>query len=197
MVFDKTGTLTEGRFGVARIWTLGERSEDEVLALAATLERRSEHPVAQAIVAAGEERGLVFLELDRFASLPGKGVEATVGGREIKVVSPGYLREAGIEPPAASTGAGPMTLVYVLEDERVIGALGLADRVRAESREAVAELRDLGVEAIMLTGDNQAVAEWVAAELGLRRVPCRCIAAGQGSPDTRPAGPGIHRGHGR
>ncbi len=167
VVFDKTGTLTEGRFGVTHVWALEGRSENEVLALAASLERRSEHPIAQAIVAAGEERGLVFPELDRFASLPGKGVEATVGGREIKVVSPGYLREAGIEPPSASTGTGPMTLVYVLEDGQVVGSLGLADRVRPESREAIAGLRELGIEAIMLTGDNQAVAEWVAAELGL------------------------------
>jgi Cu2+-exporting ATPase len=86
-----------------------DRTEDEVLALAASLERQSEHPIAKAIVAAAEERGLAFVELDSFVSLPGKGVEARRGDRDIKVVSPGYLREAGIEPPAAAHDGGPMT----------------------------------------------------------------------------------------
>ncbi len=93
VVFDKTGTLTEGRFGVSQVWTFGDQGEDEVLALAASLESRSEHPIAQGIVRSAQERRLTLLSIDDFSSIPGKGVEATIEGRQLSVVSPGYLAE--------------------------------------------------------------------------------------------------------
>jgi P-type Cu2+ transporter len=167
VVFDKTGTLTEGRFGVAEVRAAAGRSETEVLRLAASLEQRSEHPIARAIVAAAEQRRVGLVEPDRFLSLPGKGAEADIEGRKVRVVSPGYLREAGIDGEGVATAVRPMTVVYVLEDEHVIGALGLADVIRPESKDAIAQLRELGVRTVMLTGDTQAVAAWVAAELGL------------------------------
>jgi Cu2+-exporting ATPase len=167
VVFDKTGTLTEGRFGVSRVWTSSGRTEDEVLALAASLESRSEHPIAQGIARSAKDRGLEALAIEDFSSIPGKGVEAAIGGRRIKVVSPGYLSEHGVAVPALDTGGKPLTLVHVLEDETLIGSLGLADVVRVESREAVEGLHRLGIKAIMLTGDNETVARWVAEELGL------------------------------
>ncbi len=167
VVFDKTGTLTEGRFGVNNIWTFGDQAADEILALTASLESRSEHPIAQGIVRSAVEKGLKLLEVDDFTSIPGKGVGASAHGRQLKVVSPGYLTEQGIGAPSIDTEEQPLTVVYLLEGEIPLGALGLADVVRAESREAVKGLQRLGIKAIMITGDNEVVARWVAEELGL------------------------------
>ncbi|MCE5254389.1 MAG: copper-translocating P-type ATPase [Actinomycetia bacterium] len=167
VVFDKTGTLTEGRFGVDRVWAFDGQEEDAVLTLAASLERHSEHPIAQGIVRSAEDKDLALYPVDDFSSIPGKGVEATIEGRRLKVVSPSYLSEEQIEMPPVGNGGRPLTVVYLVEDGRPLGALGLADVVREESREAVAGLRNLGIKAIMLTGDNEDVARWVAEDLGL------------------------------
>ena len=105
--------------------------------------------------------------VEDFSSIPGSGVRATVGGRRLSVVSPGYLLERRIEAPAVDTGDRPLTVVYLLDGDRPLGALGLADVVRPESRQAVRALRDLGIRTVMITGDNEAVARWVAEELGL------------------------------
>jgi Cu2+-exporting ATPase len=181
VVFDKTGTLTEGRFGVAVVWAFPESGDgvareeddkilprdDEILALAASLESRSEHPIAQGIVRSAGERGLSLSEVEGFTSLPGKGAEATVLGRRLRVVSPGYLEEHGIEAPSVDTDARPLTVVYLLEEDRPLGALGLADVLRTESRQVVEGLQEAGIKAIMMTGDNDDVARWVAEDLGL------------------------------
>lgn len=167
VVFDKTGTLTEGRFGVSEVWSFDESREDDILALAASLESRSEHPIAQGVVRSVKERGIELRQVDDFSSIPGKGVQGTVDGSRFRVVSPGYLREQGIETPPMDKEARPLTVVYLLEDDRLRGALGLADVIRSESRAAVKGLQDLGVMAIMITGDNEAVAKWVAEELDL------------------------------
>lgn len=167
VVFDKTGTLTEGRFGVAQVWTFAEQQEDEILAQAASIERHSEHPIAQGIVRSAEERGLALRPVDGFSSIPGKGVEATVDGRRLSVVGPGQLQEKGIEPPSLDKADRPLTVVYLLEGDRPLGAVGLADVVRTESKEAVKGLQALGIRAVMITGDNEEVARWVAEELGL------------------------------
>ncbi len=167
VVFDKTGTLTEGRFGVSKVWAFGDQGEDEILTLAASLESRSEHPIAQGIVRSAKERELGLLSVDDFSSIPGKGVEATVQSRRLGVVSPGYLAERNIEAPYLDKGGRPLTVVYLLEGDRPLGALGLADVIRAESLETVLGLQALGIKAIMLTGDNEEVARWVADELGL------------------------------
>ena len=167
VVFDKTGTLTEGRFGVTDVLAFADADRDTVLRLAAAVESRSEHPVARAVASAVPDAPAA----ERFRAVPGKGAEADAEGRHVAVVSPGYLREAGIAEPdeAAAEGlsAQGKTVVYVLADGRPVGAIALADVVRAESREAVAALRALGVRVLMLTGDNRRVAAWVAAELGL------------------------------
>ncbi len=167
VVFDKTGTLTEGRFGVGEVWTFAGHQEDDVLALAASLENRSEHPIAQGIVRSAEERGLQLLPVDDFSSIPGKGVEATIDGRRLRVVSPGYLGEQDIEPPSVDKEGRPLTVVYLLEGDQPLGALGLADVMRTESKETVKGLQDLGIQVVMITGDNEDVARWVAQALGL------------------------------
>ncbi|GMU21394.1 MAG: copper-translocating P-type ATPase [Phycisphaerae bacterium] len=170
ILFDKTGTLTEGRFGVSDVIPLGEQDENDLLKLAASLESQSEHPIAQGIVDSAKERQIDFSAPKEFKAIPGKGAQATVEGRNVKVVSPGYLKENDLnvdnEKIREVAGQGK-TVVYVLLDDTVIGAIGLADIIRAESREALARLREMGIQTMMITGDAEAVAKWVAEELEL------------------------------
>ncbi len=170
VVFDKTGTLTRGEFGVTDVIPLSEMDEEEVLRLAATLESRSEHSIARGVVKSAEERGIDPLEVESFDSIPGKGVLGEVGGRSLKVVSPGYLEEGGIQLDdrrAEEAKEGGKTVVFLLEDERPLGALALGDALRPESKEAVERLKSMGIKCMMLTGDNRYVAEQVSGELGL------------------------------
>jgi Cu2+-exporting ATPase len=167
IIFDKTGTLTQGKFGVTDTLVFAEGlSEGEVIKYAASVEAFSEHPIAQSIaVSAGDT-----FETTGFNSIPGKGAEAKVNGRDVKVVSPGYLREKGIPFDDARIGKiaeQGKTVVFVLIDGQLSGAIGLADIIRPESREAVAKLKEMGVQVMMLTGDNKQVAKWVADELAL------------------------------
>lgn len=170
IVFDKTGTLTEGRFGVSGVTPLSDLGETGVLTLAAAVERHSEHPIAQGLLRGAEERGLDLPAAGDFRALPGKGARATVDGRELLVVSPGYLREHAIAVDEQAvepiTGKG-RTVVYLVEGDRALGAVALADVIREESRQAIARLHELGIRAMMLTGDNEQTAEGVAQELGL------------------------------
>ena len=170
VVFDKTGTLTQGRFGVTDVLSLSGESEEELLRLAASLESRSEHPIAAGIVQAARERGLALADPAGFTAIPGKGARARVNGAEVAVVSPGYLRDRGIESAderVAAVAAQGKTIVHLLVDDRPVGAIALADIVRPESREALERLRALGIRSMMLTGDAEPVARWVAGELGL------------------------------
>ncbi|MBK1702191.1 copper-translocating P-type ATPase [Thiococcus pfennigii] len=170
IVFDKTGTLTEGRFGVSDLVALGDRPQDEVLRLAAALESQSSHPIAAGVVEAARARDIVPAEVSDFENLPGQGARAAVEGRDVAVVSPGYLGEHGIavedDRPRALMAAGK-TVVFVLVQDELVGAIALADVVREESRDAIARLKDKGIRCIMLTGDAEAVAKRVAGELGL------------------------------
>ncbi|MEF8940466.1 MAG: copper-translocating P-type ATPase [Salinivenus sp.] len=166
VIFDKTGTLTEGRFGVTDTLSFNGMPEDELLRYAAAVESRSEHPIAKGIVEAVDDAPGV----EDFTSITGKGAEGRVDGRDVKIVSPGYLRENGYEMTDARyeelSGQGK-TVVFVIIDEELAGAVALADVIREESKEAVATLRSMGIQVMMLTGDNRQVAEWVAGELGL------------------------------
>ena len=167
VIFDKTGTLTEGRFGVAEVLPLGDATREELLGLAASVEQYSEHPIARAIASEAS----ISASVTDFAAIPGKGARASVDGREIAVVSPGYLAEAGIPQPdgASEFFSGDRTVVFVLRDDELLGAISLSDVVRPESVGAIRHLREMGVESIMLTGDNEAVAARVAAQLGIKR----------------------------
>ncbi|MGE5826337.1 MAG: copper-translocating P-type ATPase [Bacteroidota bacterium] len=170
VVFDKTGTLTEGRFGVSDIVPLAELKEDECLRFAAALESRSEHPIAKGVLRAAQERGLALPEPSGFRNLTGRGAQARVESREVMVVSPGYLREHGLEARDARLdrlAQQGKTLVYLLVDGKPAAALALADVVRPESRAAVERLKGMGLKCMMLTGDSRAVAQTVAGELGL------------------------------
>ena len=167
MLFDKTGTLTKGEFGVTDTLLLADDlGVEQVLSYAASVEARSEHPIAKGIVAASD----TLAQAEEFQAVPGKGVIGRVDGRVVKVVSPGYLQELGLE--AADPRIRPLsqqgkTVVFVLIDGQLAGAIALADIIRPESREAISRLKQMGVQAMMLTGDKHEVAEWVAGELGL------------------------------
>ncbi len=170
VVFDKTGTLTRGVFGVTDILTFADTKEDEVLAKAASLEQNSEHPIARGIVRSARERNLTLIAPEDFKAIPGKGVEAKIGGTLTRVVSPGFLDEQGLaaqDERIEKVAAQGKTVVFVLQDRAVLGALALADIVRDESREAIIRLKAMDIRCMMLTGDNRFVAKWVAEELGL------------------------------
>ena len=173
IVFDKTGTLTEGRFGVTDVISLGGRSEEDLVRLAASLESQSEHPIAAGVVRGAQERKVQFPVPAAFRAIPGKGAEAVVEGARVKVVSPGYLKAEGLEtddPRAREVAEQGKTVVYVLVNDRLEGAIALADIIRPESREALGALRAMGIKTMMLTGDATAVARWVARELALDEV---------------------------
>jgi len=176
VVFDKTGTLTHGDFGVVTLATREGLSEDEALSLAAAVEGDSEHTIARSIVDEARERGVRIADASDFEAIPGHGVVARVEGRRLRVGGPALLRKLNARPEgeladAASTSERRgRTTVYLVEDGEVLAVLGLADRVRQESRAAVDSLHALGVEVVMLTGDAREVAEAVAEELGIDTV---------------------------
>ncbi len=168
IIFDKTGTLTKGEFGVTDTLTFtNNTSEKELLKYAASLEAQSSHPIAKAITKATDDR----YEVAKFKSITGKGAEGIVNGKDIKIVSPGYLKENNIViknhnniDMLASQGK---TIVYILIENRLVGAIGLADIIRDESKEAIKKLKEMNIKPMMLTGDNKQVAKWVAEEVGI------------------------------
>jgi P-type Cu2+ transporter len=173
VVFDKTGTLTEGRQGVVDVAVGDGMDEQEALALAASVEADSEHLIARALVEAAERRELSIQPAEDFQSLPGRGVQARVGGRLLRVGGPRLLEQGSIALPDAlrartkAWGVRGQTVVYLLEHARLAAAVALADVIRPESREAVAALKARGIRVAMLTGDSEDVARWVAAELSI------------------------------
>ena len=170
IVFDKTGTLTEGRFGVTDILPLAGEEEPGILSLAASLEARSEHPIARGVIRKATDSGVPVLPVEGFRAIPGMGVEGQIGGRLHRVVSPGYLQEQGMEiadKRVERLATQGKTVVFIMEGDRILGAIALADIIRKESREAVSRLKQRGIRCMMLTGDNHHVAAWVAGDLGL------------------------------
>jgi len=168
IIFDKTGTLTKGEFGVTETISFNnEYDEKEILKYAASLESESEHPIAQGIVKSSNDK----YELKDFNSIPGKGAEGKVNGKDVKVVSPGYLEENKIEieqkEKIEQLSRQGKTVVFLLVDNKLTGAITLADIIREESKEAIKQLKELGIKPMMLTGDNKQVAKWVTDELGL------------------------------
>jgi len=168
VIFDKTGTLTKGEFGVTETISFDDNfDEKEILKYAATIESESEHPIAQGIVKSASGK----FELKDFNSIPGKGAEGKVNGNDVKVVSPGYLGENKIaikdKANIEELSAQGKTVVFVLFNNKLTGAIALADIIREESKEAIKQLKNLGIKPMMLTGDNEQVAKWVADELEL------------------------------
>lgn len=175
VIFDKTGTLTLGQHRVVAVAAEGI-SEEEALGLAAAIERDSEHPVARALASSADERGLAIPQAENFRALPGRGVRASVQGRELYAGGPSLLVELGARASdalahAAGQAAGKgQSSIYLVENGHALAVFSIADAPRPESRAAVQALREMGIEVVMLTGDAQAVADAVAAELGITRV---------------------------
>lgn len=170
VVFDKTGTLTKGEFGITDVLVLDDAMNgSDLVAYAAAIEQNSEHPIAQGIVRNAKAKWSV----DDFRAIPGKGAEGTVNGKTVKAVSPGYLRERNIaatDPRLGELGRQGKTVIFVLVNDRLAGAIALADIIRPESKPAIARLKAMGIRCIMLTGDKKEVADWVAQEIDLDEV---------------------------
>jgi P-type Cu2+ transporter len=168
IIFDKTGTLTEGKFGVTdTIMFSDDTNQKELLKYAASVESHSEHPIAKGIVSSAEGS---LPSVQNFRAITGKGAEGNVNGRNIKVVSPGYLKQQNIsmnDERFEKLSSQGKTVVFVLIDGELIGALALADIIRPESKEAISKLKYMGIKCMMLTGDNKQVAKWVSEEIGL------------------------------
>jgi len=167
VVFDKTGTLTQGNFGVTdKIVLVKDIDEYEFLKYAASVESRSEHPIAKAIALSCKDT----YPVEGFKAIPGKGVEGIVRGRSVLVASPGYLKGKNIfvdDGRIEKLFLEGKTVVFVMIDEKVKGAIALADVIRPESRKAISMLKSMGIQCMMLTGDNKQVAQWVSEEVGL------------------------------
>ncbi|WP_404466710.1 heavy metal translocating P-type ATPase [Planococcus rifietoensis] len=173
VVFDKTGTLTKGEFGVTDIIASDGYSEEQVLQLAAAIEQNSEHPIATGIVQSAKERNLTIGKVTDFESITGKGIQGQVDGMKVNAVSPGYIKGENLpydEHVFNALSEEGKTVVFVLADDKLAGMIALADMVRDTAKQAVAALKEKGIHSIMLTGDNQKVANWVAAQLGIEEV---------------------------
>ncbi len=166
LIFDKTGALTIGKFEVARVVSLQkEFSENEIIRVAAALEKNSQHPIATGILQKAKEQKSSLPEIKNFQSITGKGVEAEVEGKQVKVVSPGYLKENNISLPENYAGNNAETIVFIMVDGKLAGYISLGDKIRPESAEAILTLHDHKIKSILLTGDNAIVAKSVSDEL--------------------------------
>ncbi|MFN8271979.1 MAG: copper-translocating P-type ATPase [Chitinophagaceae bacterium] len=166
LVFDKTGTLTEGNFKVVRYTSsLEEYSKEQVLFFAAAVEQQSEHPIAQGIVNKAKELHLTIPAATGVEAITGKGIEAIVDGKEIMVVSPNYIQEHFDVLAKNGLISKAETEVFILIDGKIAGSIALADAIRAESKEAVQQLKKENIKSVLLTGDNKVVAAAVAGTL--------------------------------
>jgi P-type Cu2+ transporter len=168
LVFDKTGTLTVGKFEVSKVISLKKDLNTEgVIRLAAGLEQKSEHPIATGIMQKAKDLNITIPKTENFKAITGKGVEATIEGKKILVVSPGYLKENNISIPEGSTENETETVVFVLIDNELAGYIALSDTIRPESAEAIQTLKENNIKSILLTGDNAKVAKSVSETLGM------------------------------
>lgn len=168
LLFDKTGTLTIGKFGVTRYESVaGELDKKSMLQLAGALEQNSEHPIATGILQKIKELGIDLPKPENFENITGKGVHAEVEGREVKVVSPGYLKEEGMDIPEGAFTNDAETVVFVVLDNKPAGYIALADEIRPESADAIKTFKENSIKVYMATGDNKTVAKAVSDDLGL------------------------------
>ncbi|HEX8096691.1 MAG TPA: heavy metal translocating P-type ATPase, partial [Pyrinomonadaceae bacterium] len=178
VVLDKTGTITFGKPALTDVIAAdgaGGVLESELLMLAASAEKSSEHPVGEAIVRAALERGVKTAEVSSFNAVPGHGIEAEVVGRRLLLGNTRLMKERGISldgltERAAALAAEGKTAMFVAADGKAAGLLAVADQIKPESKAAVARLQEMGIEVVMITGDNRRTAEAVAREVGIRRV---------------------------
>jgi len=170
VLFDKTGTLTRGEYGVVGLWSNGI-TDIELLQFAASVNSGSEHVVAKAMLNRAQVQNVKLLPVSNFLRVPGKGVEAQVNGQLVRVGGEAMLEGGGINLPEkiqsdiVTAGKAGHTIIYVLRNKELLGVMALADVIREESRQAVADLKAMGIKVGMITGDSDEVAKWVAEEL--------------------------------
>ena len=175
VVLDKTGTITEGRPVLTDIKAYGDMGSDEALALCASAERGSEHPIARAIVDYAQKKEVALAEPEGFQAIPGRGISAAIKGRRVLAGSVKLMRESGVDTAAADTDAQKLsgegkTLMYVAADGKLAALMAAADTVKPTSREAVKTLKALGIGVYMITGDNRSTADAIAREVGIEHV---------------------------
>ncbi len=184
VVVDKTGTVTEGKPALTTVRATGSMTEDEVLRLAASIERASEHPLAEAIVRAAATQTLELQRVENFSAVVGKGVRATVAGRSILLGNAKLMQDNGIDTDASQAEVeehqrGGETVMYVVADGRLAGLLGVSDPIKASTPDAIKALHGEGIEVMMLTGDNHNTAAAVAAKLGIDRFEADVLPEGK------------------
>ncbi|MCQ6961918.1 heavy metal translocating P-type ATPase [Methanolobus chelungpuianus] len=175
IVFDKTGTLTKGEPELTDIVPVADLSSDEVLVMAASAEKGSEHPLGEAIVRGAEQRNLQLKDVESFRSIAGKGVEAGIEGSRILLGTRKLMHDSGIdiasvESTMESLEAQGRTAMIAAKDDRAVGLVAVADTLKENSKEAVEKIRDMGIEVVMITGDNRRTADAIASNIGITRV---------------------------
>jgi Cu+-exporting ATPase len=183
IVFDKTGTITKGEPAVTDIVPVQGRTEDEVLRLAASVESGSEHPLGQAIVRKAKETDLGFALLEDFRAIPGKGVQGRLGSNMVAVGSRRLLDDAAnaewVEAELSRLEDEAKTAMLVAKDGEVIGIIAVADTLKEDSARAIRELEQMGLETVMITGDNRRTAEAIAQKVGISRVLAEVLPDGK------------------
>ncbi len=172
VLFDKTGTLTRGEFGIDTILAVGNYTNKELLELAASVNSHSEHPIAKAIVSKAKDSKIKLKEIKNFKRISGKGAQAFINGKSVVIGSPQLANELKIDQTEVKDkvlklSAQGKTVIYVMVENKLAGIIALVDVIREESREAIKELRKLGIKTVMITGDSEKVASWVAKKIGL------------------------------
>ena len=175
VILDKTGTVTQGKPAITRLITMENRSEEEVLQLAASLEAVSEHPLAQAVVQAAEARQLSLTPVKQFTATAGQGVNGKVNGKQIHIGNLQFMHANSIKTEMSQVNAQAMadeaqTLMYVAQDKQLAGIIAVADPIKPDSAEAIQRLHNIGLKVVMLTGDNKLTAQAVAKQVGIDEV---------------------------
>ncbi|MBN8202783.1 copper-translocating P-type ATPase (plasmid) [Cytobacillus firmus] len=173
VVFDKTGTLTKGEFGITDLIVADGYTDDTVLKMVSSIEGQSEHPIARGILNSVKEKEIKIPEPEEFEYIQGKGLKGKVNGKEVLAVSPGYMKEHNIPYPEEKykgLSSEGKTVIFAVIEGKFAGMIALADKIRESAKKAIQDLKEMGIESIMLTGDNKQVANYVGKQIGLDEV---------------------------
>ncbi|MDO4763082.1 MAG: heavy metal translocating P-type ATPase [Flavobacteriaceae bacterium] len=180
LITDKTGTLTEGKPSLEYIFSINRRNENEILSLVGSLNQHSEHPLSQAVLNKTKELNLSLFGVSNFENLVGKGISGEINGKKYFLGTEKHLREINIEfsdeikSEQENLKRKPFTVSYLIENQEIIGIVGFTDKIKSTSKEAVNYLKNKNIEVMMLTGDNEATAQFVAKELGIQYYKAHC-----------------------